>query len=89
MVTEWSNSRVSFPEHNEYMSWFRRAHAEVAWVNQPKRDELARLDSTRSLPVSDIIIEMGGSSSPSSTVMMNWPALVPVLKVAQYKLSPN
>ena len=88
MVTEWNNSRVSFPGHNEYMSWFRRAHAEVAWANKPKRDELARLDSMRHLPVSDIIIEMGGSRSLSSTVM-DWAALVPILKVAQYKLSPN
>ena len=82
------NNRVSFQEHNEYMRRFRRAHADVAWVNQPKQDELARLDSMRPLPVSDIIIEMGGSRSLSSTVMA-WPALVPVLKVAAYKLSPN
>ncbi len=87
MTMERSNNRVSFPEHNEYMSWFRRAHAEVAWANKPKRDELVRLDSMRPLPVSDIIIEMGGSRFHRSTT--NWSVLVPVWKVAQYKLSPN
>jgi len=81
------NNRVSFQEHNEYMRGFRRAHADIAWVNQPKRDELAHLDSMQPLQVPPAMVETGGSRFHSSTT--NWSALVPVLKVAAYKLSPN
>jgi len=87
MTMERSDNRVSFPEHNEYMRWFRRTHADVAWVNQPKRDELVRLDSMRPLQVTHPIMETGGSRFHSSTT--NWSVLVPVWKVAQYKLSQN
>ena len=81
------NNRVSFQEHDEYMGRFRRAHANVAWSNKPKRDELAHLDSMRSLQVTRPIRETGGSRSMSGT--MDWPNLVPVLNVGQYKLSPS
>ena len=81
------NNRVSFQEHNEYMGRFCRAHANVAWSNKPKRDELACLDSMRPLQVAHPIVETGGSKSMSGT--MDWPNLVPVLNVAQYKLSPS
>jgi len=87
MTTERSDSRVSFLEHNEAMRGFRRAHADVAWVNQPKRDELARLDSMPPLQVTHPIMETGGSRFHDSTT--NWSVMVPVWKVAQYKLSPN
>ncbi len=81
------NGRSSFQEHNEYMSRFRRAHANVAWTNKPKRDELARLDSMRPLQVPHPIMETGGSALPNGTA--DWSALVPSLKVARYKLSHN
>ncbi len=87
MTTERSDSRVSFLEHHEAMRGFRRAHADVAWVNQPKRDELARLDSMLPLQVNSQIMETGGSRFHDSTT--NWSVMVPVWKVAQYKLSPN
>ena len=87
MTVEWSDSRIFFPEHNECMRRFRRAHADVAWVNKPNRDELARLDSMRPLQVTHPVMETGESRFHSSTT--NWSALVPVLKVAAYKLSPN
>jgi len=81
------NGRSSFQEHDEHMSRFRRAHANVAWTDKPKRDELARLDSMRLLQVPHPIMETGGSRFPNGTV--DWSALVPVLKVARYKISHN
>ena len=81
------NNRVSFQEHNEYMRRFRGAHASVAWTNKPKQDELARLDSMGLWQVPHPIAEAGGSKSVGGT--MDWPNLVPVLNVAQYKLSPS
>jgi len=81
------NGRGSFQEHNEYMSRFRRAHANVAWTNKPKRDELARLDSMLPLQVPHPIMEKGGSRFPDGPV--DWSDLVPVLRVARYKLSQN
>jgi len=87
MTMEWHNNRVSFPEHNEYMREFRRAHAKVAWANKPKQDELARLDTMLPLPVTHPIMETGGSRFLDS--LTDWSALVPILKVAQYKLLQN
>ena len=87
MTMEWSDSRVSFVEHNEYMRSFRRAHAAIAWRNQPKCDELARLDSMLPLRVNHPIMETGGAKFHNSTT--NLSALVPVLRVAAYKLSSN
>jgi len=84
---EWNHSRVSYAEHNEYMKRFRRAHANVAWSNKPKCNELARLDSMRHLKVTHPMIETGGSGFHSGTA--NWSTLVPALKIASYKLSPN
>ena len=81
------NGKGSFEEHDEHMRRFRRAHADVAWVNQPKRDELAHLDSMLPLPVTHPVMETGGSRFHRSTT--NWSVLVPVCKVARYRLSPN
>jgi len=87
MTIEWNHNRVSYAEHNEYMKRFRRAHANVAWSNKPKCDELARSDSMQHLKVTHPMIGTGGSGFPSGTA--NWSTLVPVFKVASYKLSPN
>ncbi len=81
------NNRVPFQEHDEYMGRFRRAHADVAWSNRPKRDELVYLDSLRLLQVTRPIRETGGSRSMDGT--RDWSNLFPVLNVAQYKLSPG
>ncbi len=98
MIMEWNNgdyrfdfnggnSNSSFEQHNECMREFRSSHADVALVNQPKRDELARLDSMLPLQVPHPIMETGGSRFLSGTA--DWSALVPVLRVARYKLSQN
>ena len=87
MTMEWSSNKASFREHREYMRGFRRSHADVAMVNAPRRDELELLESMPPLPVPPAMVETGGSRLSNSTV--DWSALVPVPKVAQYKLSPN
>jgi len=81
------NGRGSFQEHAERMREFHTAHADVAMVNAPRCDEAALLESMRPLQVRRIMMETGGSIFPSSTT--DWPALVPTLKVARYKLSQN
>jgi len=87
MTMEWNDSRVSYAEHNESMKRFRKAHANIAWSNQPKCNELARLDSMLPLEVTYPLIETGGSRFHSGTT--NWSTLVPVFRVASYKLSSN
>lgn len=97
MTMEWNNrdcrfapnginGRGSFPEHAECMKWFRRSHADVTMVNGPRCEEPVLPESTRPLPVHPIM-ETGGSRLPSST--MDWATLIPVLKIARYKLSQN
>jgi len=87
MKIEWNDSGVSYAEHNEYMKRFRKAHANVAWSNKPKCDELVRLNSMQHLKVTHPMIETAGSRFHSGTI--NWSTLVPALKIASYKLSPN
>ena len=81
------NGRESFEEHNESMREFRRSHADVAVVNGPRLDEAALLERMGSLQVSHTMMETGGSRLLNDTT--DWSALVPVLKVAGYKLSQN
>ena len=81
------NSRSSFKEHNKRMREFRRSHADVAMVNGPRLDETALLERMESLQVSRIMMETGGSALPNDTTDQS--ALVPMWKVARYKLSQN
>ncbi len=81
------NSRSSFKEHNKRMREFRRSHADVAMVNGPRLNEAVLRERMESLRVSHNMIEVGGSRLPNGTT--DWSALVPVLKVARYKLSQN
>ena len=81
------NGKGSFEEHNECMSEFHRSHADVAMVNGPRLDEPALLESMQPLQVSRTMMETGESRLPNGT--MDWLALVPVWKVARYKLSQN
>jgi len=81
------NNRVSFQEHNKCMRRFRRAHTDVAMVNAPRYGEPAVLERTQPLPISRTMMETGGSKPSNGTAA--WSALVPVPKVARYKLSPN
>ena len=81
------NSRSSFKEHNKRMREFHSSHANVVMVNGPRLDEAALLERMESLQVSHNMIEAGGSRLLNG--IMDWSALVPVLKVARYKLSQN
>ena len=80
------NGRGSFQEHNEHMREFRNSHANVAMVNAPGCDEAALLQSMRPLQVRRFM-ETGGSALPNDTTERS--TLVPVWKVARYKLSQN
>jgi hypothetical protein len=85
MTIGWNYRRASFREHNENMRGFRKSHAGVALVNAPRRHQPSLRQAT--LPLSQIIIERGGARLPDSA--LDWAALVPVPKVASYKLRPN
>jgi len=95
MTREWNNRNhqfdlnggSSFPEHNERMRGFRRSHAGVAMVNAPRWDKATLIENMAPLPASRTMMEMGGSRFLNGTA--NWSALVPVLRVARYKLSQN
>ena len=80
------NGRGSFEEHNERIREFRRSHADVALVNGPRLDKASFLESLLFLRV-NYVVETGGSALPNDTTDRS--ALVPVLKVARYKLSQN
>ncbi len=81
------NGRESFEAHDEHMREFRSSHANVAMVNGPRLDESSLLERMESLQVSRTMMGTGGSALPNDT--MGWSALVPVLKVARYRLSQN
>ena len=81
------NGRESFEEHDESMREFRRSHADVALVNGPRLDEAALLERMGSLQVSHTMMETGGSALLSDITERS--ALVPIWKVAGYKLSQN
>ena len=81
------NGRESFEEHNESMREFRRSHADVAVVNGSRLDEAALMERMESLQVRHTMVETGGSALPSDTTDQS--ALIPMWKVAKYKLSQN
>ncbi len=81
------NGKGSFGEHDEHMRGFRRSHAKVAMVNAPRCDEATLIERTQPLQVSRLVTETGGSRFLNGTA--DWSALVPVLRVARYKLSQN
>ena len=98
MTTEWNNGdyrfdpnggngRSSFQEHNEHMREFRKSHADVAMVNGLRLDQAALLESMEPLQLSRTTIETGGSALPNDTTDRS--PLVPMWKVARYKLSQN
>ena len=77
----------SFQEHDERIRGFRRSHAEVAMVNAPRCDQATLIERKQPLHVSHPVTETGGSRFLSGTA--DWSALVPVLRVARYKLPQN
>lgn len=87
MNAPWSHHQPSFPEHNERMRGFRRAHAGLALANAPKRNKLAFLESTPPLVARRIVIGTGGAEFPGGVT--DWSALVALPKVASYKLWHN
>ena len=98
MTTGWKNRKDrfgadggngtdSFEKHNECMREFRRSHAEVTLVNGPRSDEAAFLQRLQPLQVGYPVMETGGSALPSDPTDQS--ALVPIWKVARYKLSQN
>ncbi len=98
MTTGWKNRKDrfgvdggngtdSFEKHNECMREFRRSHADVAMVNGQRLDESALLESMKPLQVHRTMMETGGAALPSDPTDQS--ALVPIWKVARYKLSQN
>ncbi len=98
MTMEWNNrdygfdpkgvnSRGSFQEHNESMGDFRKCHADVALVNEPRLDEFALLERMRPLQVRHTMMETGGSRFPDD--ITDWSTLVPLWRTARYKPSQN
>ena len=87
MRTSLNNSRVFFQEHNENMRGFYESHARIELLNAPRYDKIAKLIRTRPADLSDIVIEAGGTRLFHSKI--DWSVLVPVPKVAKYRLSQN
>ncbi len=97
MTMEWNNKsdqfdsnggngNGSFEQHNECMREFRGSHADIALVNGPRLDKAAYLDSLLYLRV-NYTMETGGSALPDDTSDQS--PLVPIWRVARYKLSQN
>ncbi len=98
MTIEWNNRDYRFDsngrnvcdffgEHDERMKEFRRSHTNVALVNGVRLDEAALLERMEPLAVIRNMMETGGSRLINGT--MDWSALIPMMKVARYKLSQN
>lgn len=81
------NDGGSFQEHDKDMRKFRSSHVDVAMVNAPGCDEIALLEGMRPLRIHYAMMETGGLKLLGSTT--DWSALVPVFRVARYKLSQN
>lgn len=84
------NSNGSFQEHDRRMREFRASHADVALVNGTRLDEAALIQTMKPLQVNypiPIMMERGGSLLPDDTIDCS--VLVPMWKVARYKLSQN
>ena len=81
------NGGGSFQEHDERMRECRRSHADVALVNGLRLTEAALIESMEPLRVRCARIETGGSQLLSGKT--GWSTLIPLLKIAGYKLSQN
>ena len=80
------NGNGSFQEHDRQMREFRTSHANVALVNGPRLDEAALLESLLYLRI-NYIPEAGGLALPDD--ISDQSPLVPIWRVAKYKLSQN
>ncbi len=77
----------SFKQHNEYMREYCRSHGNVAMVNGRRLGEATLLENMGPLQTPRLMMGMGGSALPNDTTDQ-W-SLVPMWKVARYKLSQN
>ena len=98
MTMEWNSRDYRFNQnggndmdmikgHNERMSEFRSTHTSISMVNAPRLSDAALIGNMESLEVGRNMLEEGGSIFLEGAEF--WSALVPVLKVARYKLSQN
>ena len=81
------NENGTFNEHDECMREFRRSHPNVALVNGPRLDKADFLKRLPSLQVRYLVMETGGAKLCGDAT--DWQALIPIWKVARYKLSQN
>ena len=84
--SDGGNGEGSFEQHDEGMREFRKSHADVALVNAPRLDKASFLDNLLFLRV-NYVVETGGSALPDDTSDQS--PIVPIWRVAQYKLSQN
>jgi hypothetical protein len=87
MRLTWNGNRGSYQEHDEQMRWFRRSHASVAMASAPREEAPSLAESTRPLSLGEVIIELGGTRLPNAGP--EWSYLMPLPRVASYKLSAN
>ena len=81
------NGGDAFAEHAECMRRFLGSHGDLAMVNGPRCGKPALPESNFHLSVQRFMTKSGGARFPNDAT--DWVTLVPVLKMAQYKLSPN
>ena len=81
------NSNGSFQEHNRQMREFRMSHADIALVNGLMLDEAALIQRMELLPPNRTMMERGGSTLPEAAT--DWSVLLPLPRVARYRLSQN
>jgi hypothetical protein len=87
MTTGLNNTRTSFAKHDESMREFRKSHGDMALVNLPRSKEPSLLKTTQPMLLSHIGMGAGGLRPPAN--IMDWAFLVPLHRVASYKLSAN
>ena len=80
-------SRNHFQEHNKQMKAFRKSHPTVAMVNGPRYDQATLLERMEPMRISHIAGETGGARHYLNRE--DWSALVPLWKIARYKLLQN
>jgi len=77
----------TFQNHNRYMLEFRKAHTNVALVNEPRLNDSTLIGNLGPLQVNYNLDETGGSAELSGTYFRS--GLIPMAEIGQYKLSQN
>ena len=81
------NNGVSFQEHSKSVTEFRKSHSGIALINGPRCSEANTWKRIGLLQFNHALLETGGSRFRNG--ITGWPNLIPVLNVAQHKLSMN